>query len=140
MSGHLEARLVTGHPSRVGKRTFEPGMGRDVAHGAAVPAQEVMVVPGEILRQLEAAVVIRAEDPVHRTGISQDAQVPVRRAQRHRTRLGTLDHLRHGQWSLGGLEDRHDRSTATRVALLQRRESRGDLVVEIDRRAQCSSQ
>ena len=86
---------------RRGDRALEPGRRGHVLHPPARRADEVVVVPGEVLGQLPARELVGAHDPVHDPGLLEHHEIAVHRALREAA--PGLEDLGDGQraWRLG---------------------------------------
>ena len=73
---------------------LQPGRCRDVLDRPAVGADQMVVVLGEVLGQLEAGEVTVGDDAVHETRLLEHDEVPVHRALREAAAAAGLEELR----------------------------------------------
>jgi len=124
----LEVGLLGCGPGSLGQGSLEAGGGRHILDGAAVAADEVVVVlAAEVLGELEAAGVVGAGDAAHDVGVGQDREGPVGRA--HRDRRGDVDDLGDRQWAISAGEHLHDLAAIRGVALIERGQPQRRFVV-----------
>ncbi len=83
-----EAVAALGLHDRGRHRPFERGRRRQVDHDAASLADEVVVMAGQILRELVSRELVVRDDPVHDAGLFQHDEVAVHRALREPRPLG----------------------------------------------------
>lgn len=108
---------------------FEPGGHREVDHCAAGGAHEVMVMPGEVLGQLEPSVIIGGDHPMDYPGFLQLRQVSVDRALCQRATLG--EDLGQGERHACRNQDVDERTPRLGIALPPQLEPFGHLVVDM---------
>ena len=77
VAGDHVALLLGHHPGRLVHGPLEPWRRDHVLHRAADGAGQVVVVPGQVLGQLEPAVVVDAGDPADHAGLDQRGHVAV---------------------------------------------------------------
>lgn len=116
----LEARVADGVVHGRVQTFLEIVAGDEVLDPPAAHADQVVVVLGQVLGELEVAVLVTGGDPVHDPGIDQFCEVAVRAA------LGQapvpFEDVGDRQRPVGGGEDGYDLSTRPRVAELLRAE------------------
>jgi hypothetical protein len=128
---HGEAAVLGHRGQRRAERALEVVGDREVLHAAAGRADEVVVVLGEVLGQLEAGELVARDDAVDHTGALEDPEVPVRRALGEVT--GGPEQLGEGDRPLGLLQRLDERAPVGGVALVVRPQSRcGDQVQRAD--------
>src|SRR5205085_9823226 len=107
---------------------LESGRGVDVGHLAARPADEVVVMSGEVLRQCEAAVVVGSAHPPGHPDVDEHGDVAVGAALRKPGVV--LEDFGTGERSSGASHRLDERPAQRRVALLTAGEPQGNLVVD----------
>src|SRR5205085_154269 len=73
----LIARFLGHLPAGFGQGPLEAGGGGEVDEGAAGGAEDVVMVAGQVLGQLEAAEVVHAGQAASDSGLAQDREVAV---------------------------------------------------------------
>src|SRR5664280_146610 len=117
VADHLVALLLGDRPGGLVHGPLQPVRGDHVLHRAAPGTGQVVVVPGEVLGQLVAPVVVDTGDPAHDTRLDQHRHVPV--GARLREGLVGLQDLGDRQRAPGGGQRRHQRPAYRGVALLE---------------------
>ena len=101
MVGDMEPDGVSRRSPGFGERSLEARRRGHVLHRTTRSADEMVVVmAGQVLRQLEATVLVDPLNAAHDARLSEHGEVPVRRALRH-TGRGRQE-FGHRQWAIGG--------------------------------------
>ena len=112
-------------------RFLEPRRGGDVFDHAAVRADEMMVVAGEVFCQLEAGVLVVGDDPVHEPRLLEHHQVAVHRALGEVMAFG--QDLRDRERSRRGREHADDRFPVGGEPLVDLTQPARDRVAQVGR-------
>ncbi len=123
-----EAGAVFDLRHRVSERRLQAGRRRHVLDGAADRADQVVVVTGELLGELEAGRLGR-DDAVHDAGLLEHHKVPVHRALREA--VTSLEDLGKGERTSRACEHLDDRGALGSQPLVHPAQSRRDLVAKI---------
>jgi hypothetical protein len=97
-------------------RLLEPGRRGHVLDHPTVGADQMVVMTGEVLGELEPRVLVVGDDPVHETGLLEHDEIAVHRALREVT--ARRQDLGNGQWPRRGREHLDDRLAVGGEALV----------------------